>query len=129
MRKLSILVGFLLLTAAAAMAQDYPTVETSPAFMYIHTSPLFGGSQSFNCAGGGGTLAYNFTNWLGVAADLGGCKLFSLSNQYGVGSRVDGNEFTYLFGPRLTYRSDSNFQPFAEVNFGGSIATPGPPTD
>jgi len=99
---------------------DYPRVETSPAFMYIHTSPVFGGSQSFNCAGGGGTLAYNFTSVFGLAADMGGCKLFSLSNAYGVGTKVSGSEFTYLFGPRITYRSNSIFQPFAEVNLGGT---------
>ncbi len=72
--------------------------------------------QALNWAGGG-TIAYNFSSLIGLAADLGGCKIFS--NAYGLGSTVDGNEFTYLFGPRLTYRSGSRFEPFAEVNFGG----------
>ncbi len=54
---------------------DFPRVETAPTFMYIHTSPVLGGTQGFNCAGGGGTLAYNFTSVFGLAADMGGCKL------------------------------------------------------
>ena len=126
MRRFFVLAGLLLFTEGAALAQDYPKFETSPAFMYIRTSAGFSPfvvngrtitPQALNCAGGGGTLAYNFSSLIGIAADLGGCKIFS--NAYGLGNTVDGNEFTYLFGPRLTYRSGSRFEPFVEVNFGG----------
>jgi opacity protein-like surface antigen len=126
MRRLFALAGLLLFTAGAALAQDYPKIETSPAFMYIRTSTQFAPfvvrgqtvtPQAINCAGGGGTIAYNFSSLIGLAADLGGCKIFS--NAYGLANTVDGNEFTYLFGPRITYRSGSRFEPFAEVNFGG----------
>jgi opacity protein-like surface antigen len=113
--------GTLLLAGGAAVAQDggYGRWETAPGFMYVHTSPVLGGSQSFNCAGAGGTFAYNVNSLLGVAADLGGCKVFGLDNTYGVGSKVHGNEFTYLFGPRITFRHFGKFQPFMEINFGG----------
>jgi len=126
MRRFFVLAGLLLFTEGAALAQDYPKFETSPAFMYIRTSGGFSPfvvngrtitPQALNCAGGGGTIAYNFSSLIGLAADLGGCKIFS--NAYGAGNTVDGNEFTYLFGPRLTYRSGSKFEPFVEVNFGG----------
>jgi opacity protein-like surface antigen len=89
--------------------------------MFIHTSPPLGnnvGNQSFNCVGGGGTLAYNLTKMFGVAADLGGCKFVGLSNQFGIGSQISANNFTFLFGPRITFRGSSPFQPFFEVNFG-----------
>jgi opacity protein-like surface antigen len=119
MRRSFVLAGLLLLVGGTAMAQDYPTVETAPAFMYIHTAPVLGGGQSFNCAGGGGTLAYNFSSMLGIAADLGGCKIFGLSNKFGIGTKITGNEFTYLFGPRITLRNSSKFTPFFEFNFGG----------
>jgi len=125
MRKLLILVGLTLLTASLALAQDFPKVETSPAFMYIRTPISFtipGGpsvSQSFNCAGGGGTLAYNVTSLIGIAADLGGCKYFGQTIPAPVSSNINGTGFTFLFGPRLTFRSKSPFQPFAELNFGG----------
>jgi len=125
MRKYFVVVGLLLLTAGLALAQDYPTVETSPQFMYIRTPISFnipGGpsvSQSFNCAGGGGTLAYNFSSLVGIAADLGGCKYFGQTVPAPISSNINGTAFTFLFGPRLTFRSKSPFQPFAELNFGG----------
>jgi|SRR5208283_401411 len=125
MRRYFVLVGLLLLTAGLALAQDYPKVETSPAFMYIRTPISFtipGGpsvSQSFNCAGGGGTLAVNFSSLIGFAADLGGCKYFGQTIPAPISSNINGTAFTFLFGPRLTFRSKSPFQPFAELNFGG----------
>jgi opacity protein-like surface antigen len=129
MRRYFVLVGLLLLTAGSALAQgEFPTVETSPAFMFIRTSPNFthafsvggtqiSGSNDFNCAGGGGTIAYNLTSLLGIAADLGGCKFFG--NTVGLGNKITGNQFTYLFGPRLTLRNSSAFTPFFDLNFGG----------
>jgi len=126
MRRYFVLVGLLLLTAGLALAQgEYPKVETSPAFMYIRTPISFtipggpGVSASFNCAGGGGTLAYNFSSLIGIAADLGGCKYFGQTIPAPISSNVNGTGFTFLFGPRLTFRSKSPFQPFAELNFGG----------
>jgi opacity protein-like surface antigen len=128
MRRSFVLAGLLLFTSGAALAQEnYPKIETAPAFMYIRTSSginpfVLNGRlvspQPLNCVGGGGTFAYNFSSLIGIAADLGGCKI--LSNTAAVGNTIDGNEFTYLFGPRLTYRSGSRFEPFVEVNFGGA---------
>jgi opacity protein-like surface antigen len=122
-----------LLTASAALSQEFPKVETSPAFMFIRSSPNLDhsfilvpptgppvqvtGNNSFNCAGGGGTIAFNLTAMLGIAADLGGCRFFG--NTVGLGNTITGNQFTYLFGPRLTFRSASPFRPFFELNFGG----------
>src|SRR5271165_786019 len=90
MRNPRVLAGLLLLVAGSALAQDatFPKVETSPAFMYIrtpvsfnvpNTSPVAPGAsfnESFNCAGGGGTIAFNLSSVFGLAADLGGCKYF-----------------------------------------------------
>jgi opacity protein-like surface antigen len=114
-----ILAGLLVVAAGMAVAQDaFPKLETAPAFTYVHNSPVLGGTQGFNCAGGGGTIAYNMTSMLGMAMDLSTCHIFGLDNTYGVGSKVNGNEFTYVFGPRLTFRQHK-FQPFFEINFGG----------
>jgi opacity protein-like surface antigen len=112
--------GVALLVAGTAVAQtpEYGLIETSPSFAYVHNSPVFGGSQGFNCAGGGGTVAGNINSWFGLAADLSTCHIFGLNNTYGVGSKVNGNEFTYVFGPRITYRK-GKFQPFFDINFGG----------
>jgi outer membrane protein OmpA-like peptidoglycan-associated protein len=117
MRKPLVLAGLFLLMAGCALAQDgtFPKVETSPAFMYVRT-PI--ANQDFNCAGGGGTLAYNFTSMFGMAADLGGCKYFG--NTLGLGNTINGNLFTFLFGPRITFRNHSPFTPFFDFNLGGA---------
>jgi hypothetical protein len=133
MRKYFVVVGVLLMSAGSALAQEFPKVETSPAFMFIRNNPNFTnafvitnpntgqtaitGQNSFNCAGGGGTIAYNFSSMLGIAADLGGCKFFG--NTIGLGNTINGNQFTYLFGPRLTFRNASPLTPFFELSFGG----------
>ena len=120
MHRLFVVAGGVLLAAGAAVAQDsFPKVETSPAFMYIHTGELFGGDKALNCVGGGGTLAYNFTSVIGLAADLGGCKLVGLNNTFGLASRATGSEFTFLFGPRLTFNRKGKVHPFFDLNFGG----------
>lgn len=103
MHRLLILVGLLQLMVGSALAQDYPTIETAPAFMYIRSGRNFTsafvingqtvtGANDFNCAGGGGTLAYNFTKMFGIAADLGGCKIFG--NTVGLGNTLNGSQFT-----------------------------------
>jgi opacity protein-like surface antigen len=124
--------GMVLLFGTAAFAQDYPKLETSPAFMFIRTPTSFtippgapvgvAGttfSESFNCAGGGGTIAYNVSSVVGIAADMGGCKYFG-NNIPALSAKLSGSDFTYMFGPRFTYRNSSKFQPFFEVNFGGN---------
>jgi opacity protein-like surface antigen len=117
MHKLTGLVGLLLLTAGSALAQsEFPKVEVAPQFMFIRT-PVAG--QSLNCAGGGGTFAYNLTSSFGLAADLGYCKTFG--NTFGLNDRITGgSEYTYLFGPRLTFRNHTPFHPFFDLNFGGA---------
>jgi Outer membrane protein beta-barrel domain len=121
MRNSLVLAGLLLFAAGSALAQDeFPRVETSPAFMYIRTVPP-GAAQDVNCAGGGGTIAVNLTSVFGIAADLGGCKVFGfLPSGSTLANKITGNEFTFLFGPRLTLRNHGAFRPFFEVNFGGA---------
>src|SRR5208282_3077861 len=129
--KAAVLLGVVLLFGTRASAQDYPKVETSPAFMYIRTpasftvpttAPVAPGesfSADFNCVGGGGTFAYNFSSVVGIAADLGGCKYVGQTIP-ALAAKLNGNDFTYMFGPRFTYRNKSKVQPFAEINFGGN---------
>jgi outer membrane protein OmpA-like peptidoglycan-associated protein/opacity protein-like surface antigen len=118
LHRLFVFAGAFLLAAGAAVADDeFPRVETAPAFTYVHNSPVLGGSQSFNCYGAGGTIAVNFTSLFGLAADLGGCRVSGLDNTYGIGSKVHVGEGTYVFGPRITFR-EGKVQPFIETNFG-----------
>ncbi len=120
-RRSLVIAGLAVFAAGTVAAQDtgYGRIGIAPSFEYQHDGPAFGSGQSFNCAGGGGQLSYNVNSWFGLAMDLGGCHAFSLNNTYGVGSRVNGDKFTYVFGPRFTYRKMGHFEPFFAVNFGG----------
>ncbi len=107
MRNLFILVALVLFAAAPTMAQETPKAELFGGYEYIRFS---GGT---NCHGGGGNLAYNFKDWLGGVADLGGCKVTGLP------AGASANAFNYLFGPRVSYRSYGSVTPFGQILFGG----------
>ncbi len=128
----AMVLGVVLLFGTTAFAQDYPKVESSLAFMYIRTPTSFtiptgapegiagtSFNESFNCAGGGGTLAYNVTSVVGLAMDMGGCKYFG-NTIPALSAKLSGSDFTYMFGPRFTYRNSSKVRPFGLVNFGGN---------
>ena len=136
MYKHLVMVGLLLVASGSASAQissEFPKLEASPDFMYIHNTTNLGnffyvsqpittpvqltGKNSFNCAGGGGTVTYNLRSYLGIAMDLDGCKFFG--DTLGLGNTASGNQFTYLFGPRVTFRTPSRFVPFFLLEFGG----------
>jgi opacity protein-like surface antigen len=109
MRNLFILGVFLLFATASTMAQDNPRGEVGGNYTYIRLNP--GG---VNCQGGGGSAAGNLNDYFGVAGEFSGCKWTGLP------SGASAHTFTYLFGPRLTYRSHGNIEPFAEFLFGGA---------
>src|SRR5712692_6813514 len=114
MRKLSILGGLILFAAVPAMAQDYPKGEVGGNYTYVRINP--GGS---NCQGGGGSVAGNLNHYFGVAGEFGGCKVTGLSG----GS---AHVFSYLFGPRVTYRTHGGLEPFGEALVGGARLTATP---
>lgn len=76
-------------------------------------------SQTFNANGGGSQLEYNASKWLGVVGDLAGYAATSSVN----GALV-GGAFTYLFGPRVNFRS-KKVTPFAQALVGGMATTSG----
>jgi len=108
MRKLLILGVLILLSAGSALAQETPKAELFGGYEYLHLNP--GGT---GCHGGGASLAYNLTNWIGAVGDFGVCK------ETGLPSGFSAHDVNYLFGPRVSYRSSGSFTPFAQVLFGG----------
>lgn len=113
MRKLLILCGFMLFVAGSALAQDQPRGEVGGNYTYIRINPG-GGASGQNCYGGGGSVAGNLNNYFGVVGEFSGCKWTGLP------AGVSAHTFTYLFGPRLTYRSGGKLEPFGEFLFGGA---------
>jgi opacity protein-like surface antigen len=117
MRKCVILACLALLMTGSAMAQNAPKAEIAGTYTYVRFNPGQGAS-GVNCHGGGGSVTGNLNNWFGVVGDFSGCKVTGVSG----GS---ASAFTYLFGPKIAYRSNSAFTPYVQTLFGGARATSG----
>ena len=80
--------------------------------------------------GGSTSLAYNLNSHVGLVFDFGGFRDDSLKfNSAGAGfspSRVvdsGGNVFTFLFGPRVSFRNHDRLTPFLQVLGGAARAS------
>ena len=124
MKKSLILIAVALMCTMAAVAQDVPKFEIPVGFSFVNVHPGLNPITSFNVFGGGGGFVYNVTPWIGVKADFQGYTQGSgLKNQltnagYTVG-QVNGNVFTYMFGPQIKKHS-GKLQPFGEALFGAA---------
>jgi Outer membrane protein beta-barrel domain len=105
------LVAFLF--GVTCRAQDTPRAEASAGYSYFRQ----GGSGGINSNGGSFSLAGNVNNWLGVVGDWGIYHATPLG--------VSLNTATFLFGPRVSYRSSDRVTPFAQVLFGGGHLSAG----
>jgi len=108
MRRIILLTGLILITATVSRAQDTPRAEVSASYSYLR----FGVSNGVNQNGGSISVAGYFNHWLGIAADVGGYH----KSQGG----ATFNTYTYMGGPRFSYRKSSRVTPFAQVLFGGA---------
>lgn len=113
MRKLFALFGFLLLSSLPALAQRAtPLVE--PFAGYTYTRFDADGTR-VNLNGWNAQVAANPTNWLGIVADGGGV--------YGTPVGTHSHMYTYLLGPRISYRKHERWTPFVHALFGQSRLT------
>lgn len=110
MRKALLAVVCLLCLSALSVAQDVPKAEVFGGYSYLRFNP--GGGTSFNNNGWNASLTFNANKWLGFTGDFGGTY-----NSLAAGA--NSNLHTFLFGPKLTYRTDK-FAPFVHALFGGA---------
>src|SRR5437764_7951407 len=89
-----------------------PVAEIGMNYSYTNTMPG-GGAPSFGSQGGSGTFVYNINKVVGVVADLGGYH-------NGDDANFNPTTFTYLFGPRVSFRKSSKFTPYVQALFGGA---------
>ena len=93
---------------------DFPHEELSLDYSYVHFSVGSGHTPAdFN--GGSASFAYNFNRRWGLVGDFGGYHAGDYSGQ-----SIDANTESFLFGPRLSYRNDSRWTPFAQILLGGA---------
>ena len=105
MRRLLQLSFGLFLFALPSRAQS---VDAYVGYSYFR----LGGSGGINQNGVSGSVAYNPNRWLGIVGDFGG--------YHASPGGVSLNTYTYLFGPRVSLRNPSKFNPFAQFLIGGS---------
>jgi len=112
MRRWMCLLGFSLLFASVASAQDPPKADLFVGYTYVHQTydPTVG---SFNLNGGMAQIAAYPVSWLGLVGEFGG---------YVPGAGASGGEISYLFGPRLAFRHGP-LQPYVQGLIGGDHIT------
>jgi hypothetical protein len=107
------MLGVLLLAVPSfAQKEPVPYIEISGTYSYVRIA-----STKSNYNGASMSFAVNPKPWLGIVGDIGG---YHEATQQGFESN---NLVTYLFGPRVSYRTESRITPFAQVLFGGAYST------
>jgi hypothetical protein len=123
----ALLIGTVLTLGLAAFAQEYPLAEVAATYSYVRYAPSASYTQGHSLNGAGGAITYNFNDYVGIKMDLQGFG--SNTNTFtvpasanfptGATGRVEGNLFTYMFGPQIKFRTPK-FHPFGHLLFGGA---------
>ena len=116
-----------LLLSITAWAQEFPKAEVGFDYSYLRFAPNAAGTNGHSLNGGGGSVVFNINRYLGIKADLQGYG--STTSRFvlapgpnfptGASANVQGNLFTYLFGPQIKLHSP-RIQPFVHALFGGA---------
>ncbi len=128
--KLILLLGVaLLFSGGKAFAQDSESgkAEVSLDYSYVAYYPASPFAKWHSLNGGGGSFAYFWLNLIGVKAEFEGYASNTTHFMIPVGVpgvpagayNVQGNLFTYMFGPVLQPRKNK-FAPYGQVLFGAA---------
>jgi len=105
-----------------------PRVELFLGYSYLQAVPkLAAGNRLVWLNGGSASIAYNLSRHWGLVADIGDFQNSEVKFTGAYGATVDVNDadggvFTYLFGPRLSFRHE-RVTPFVQALFGGARAS------
>ena len=121
------LIATIVLLTISAWSQEFPAGELGFDYSYARFAPNHAFTQGHSLNGGGGSVVFNLNQFLGIKMDLQGygsnTSTFvfapSLNFPTGATANVQGNLFTYLFGPQIKYHG-SKVQPFVHLLFGGA---------
>lgn len=114
-------------SASGGMNFGPPKVELFLGYSYLRAMPsLTAGNRLVWLNGGSASIAFNLNRYLGIVGDFGGFNDTELNLTGVAPSHVvdsSGTVFTYLFGPRLSFRSHERITPFVQALFGGMHAS------
>lgn len=122
-----LIIGVTALFSVVSWAQEFPRAEVAVNYSYQRYAPTVHYAKGHSLNGGGGSIVYNWNEYLGIRADLQGYTSnttgFNIPSNAtfpnGLQGNVQGNMFTYLFGPQLKVRAHK-VQPFGSLLFGGA---------
>ena len=131
------LLALLLLASGTLFAQDFPKSDLYLGYSFARVSPQTSGVGGIDLHGGSFSVSWNARRHFGLVADFGGyhgSKTFPAILAAGspqvaaaaLTNKLEGTIYTYMFGPRFTYRNSENSQratPFVQVLFGGARAS------
>ena len=107
---------------AAQQNDSTPKLELFMGYSFWRAVPDSTSNRIDGMHGGSTSLAYNFNRHLGLVVDFGGFKVnslefSSLGPAYSPSRNVDVNSsvFTFMLGPRLSFRDHGRFTPFLQV--------------
>jgi outer membrane protein OmpA-like peptidoglycan-associated protein/opacity protein-like surface antigen len=106
---------------------NYPKLEWFLGYSFWRALPTSTNNRIAYLHGGSTSLAYNFNHWLGLAADFAGFNNTRLTLSTPTGSETidaNGSAYTFMAGPRVSYRHYERITPFAQALFGGAHASP-----
>jgi len=105
---------------------SYPKVEWFLGYSFWRAVPTSSSNRMGYLHGGSTSVAYNLNRYLGLVADFGGFDNSKLTLLGPTGSETvnsGGSAYTYVFGPRFSYRRYERITPFAQALFGGVHAS------
>ena len=106
-----------------------PRAEVFLGYSYLRAVPtLAAGNRLAWLNGGSASVAFNVNRYLGLVGDFGGFNdtqllLTGTGTNPSTVADSSGTAFTYLFGPRLSFRGHDRITPFAQALFGGMHAS------
>jgi outer membrane protein OmpA-like peptidoglycan-associated protein len=103
-----------------------PKFEWFLGYSFWRAMPTSQSNRMGYLHGGSTSIAFNLNRWMGLVAEFGGydnskVTLFSPSASRTFDS--DGTAYTYLFGPRFSYRTYERVTPFFQALIGGTHAS------
>ena len=109
---------------------EYPKVELFLGYTHLGTvsNDTVPGNRMVGLHGGSASVAFNLNRYVGLVADIGGyddsqLQLTGNGANEPLVVNSSGTAYTFLFGPRLSFRNSTRFTPFAQVLVGGVRAT------
>ena len=117
MKKLSVILGLLLMVGAVCVAQEVPKQEVYLGYSFLRVNAATR-VPAFTANGGLGAFQYNFNEYFAGVAEFGGYHNGNIS-----GAQLDSTLMSYLFGPRLTFNKTGVTSVFVHGLFGGTHYT------